>query len=323
MRREIRKFFCRKSTIVFFYITIISFCVLTVHRTNQVTRTNDLSFYLNDYNNKEQLIKGYEELKTSFEEENKAEYEAMGLELQPIYDRLAVFEYVIEHYMESSEGVLYSETYADTSRDSLCVMMTMNESIYVIMLLVMAFFSIVVFSADFTEKRHRFLYAGQRRMSILGAKFITYLFLSALVYVGLQVLGGVYTFIFSEHIKKVLFVSNGRVVGVPVLVVWLLEIGSLFVCLLPYMLAFFFFGVMVRNETIAGILDALFFVTIRMIATSAERAPLSVLGNQPLYSIAFGDATALEWGTAYGFLLGVIWLLTLVSIGVFRRANLA
>ncbi len=322
MKRELRKFFCRKSTIVFLYITVIAFCVLTLQNTIQVSRSNDLSFYLNDYANRDQLVKEYEEAKLSFEN-NRAEYEEMGLDLQPIRDRLAVFEYVIEHYMESSEGVLYSETYAGSSRDSLCVMMSMNGSIQLIMLLVTAYLSMNLFVLDFTGKRHRLLYAGRQRMQVLWEKFGTYLLLSLLSYTGLQLLGGIYTFIFSTHVNNVIFVINGHVIAMHIALVWILEFFSLMVCLLPYMLAFFFFGVMTHNEIVAGMLDIVFFFVVRVIATYAEKAPLNVLGNQPLYAVAFGQSSLAQWGIINAAFAVVIVLLALVSCAVFRRADLS
>lgn len=321
MKREIRKFFSRTSTVVFFYLLILSFCGLTVYLTTQVKQANDLSGYLGKYNSKAELQELYEK-EQALLEENISEYKKWGLDIQPIYDRHAVFAYVLGHDMEASEGTVYSDTFLNESRDSLCVLLSMNNYLLPIMLVTAAFLSAAFFTADFSGKRHRFLYAGRNRLQILKRKFLTYFAFAVSIWIGLQVLAGLYNLIFSEHISKVLIVSGGAVRCLPMVSVWLVQIAGGFLQLLPFIIAFFFLGVLVRNETVAGILDIFFFLLIFGTAYVSEKAPFCLLGGNALDCYAYGDAPISQWWLAYAAELVFVLLLGIAALYRFRKADL-
>lgn len=321
MKREFRKFFCRKSTVVFFYLLILTFCGLTIYLTTQVHRVNDLSIYLGKYENPAEFRALYNEELTLFEA-NKAAYEELGLDLQPILERQAVFAYVADNYIEASQGVVYSETAANDSRDSLSILFSLDNFLLPLMLLAAAFLVMVFFTADFTGKRHRFIYAGKNRFRIVKKKFGAYFIMICGVWSAMQLLSAMYNFLFSRHISEVLIVSEGSVKGLSIVWVWLLHGVCGFQQLLPLFLGFFFLGVLVRNETVAGILDIFFFLLIFGTAYVSEKAPFCLLGGNALDCYAYGDAPISQWWLAYAAELVFVLLLGIAALYRFRKADL-
>lgn len=321
MKREFRKFFNRRSTVVFFYLLILSFCGLAIYLTTQVHRTNDLSGYLGEYNNPAQLQALYDEERALLEE-NRADYEALGLDVQPLLDRQAVFAYVTENYIEASEAVVYSETAAMDSRDSLSILFSLNSFLLPLLLLSAAVLSAVFFTADFSGKRHRFLYAGRDRFRIMLQKFGAYFTVICGLWGGMQVLSAVYNFLFSKHLSKVLILSEGNVKCLSMAGVWLLHGLCDLVLLLPFFLGFFFLGVLVRNEATAGILDILLFGLIFGTAYISEEGPLCLLGGNALDCYGYAAAPMSQWGLVYAAELAFVLLLAGAAFVGFRKADL-
>lgn len=323
MKRELNKFLCCKSTIIFFYIVSIIFALMMVYMGRNINGRTDLSSYLGEYDNEKQLAERYNEVKESYEI-NKADYEELGLSLEPINESLAYYEYVLEHYIEASDGVIYSQTYPYESRDSLSVMMTIGEFVTFIMLISLGYFTIVFFSADFSGNRHLLLYAGRDRKQLLKEKFQSYFVTATVLYLILQILSIIFTAIFSEHISNVLFYYNEKVYCFPFMLVRLFELFSGYIRLIPYFLVFFFFGVLTRSESVSGIADILFFLGINYIPVFLDSEKLMFnLGREPFYSIAFGDTTLGEWTAVYAVEMLLIVLLACISMFRFRKVNLA
>lgn len=321
MKREFRKFFARKSTVVFFYLLILSFCGLAVYLTTRLHRTNDLSDYLGEYNNPAELRALYDEDRALLEE-NRADYEALGLDVQPLLDRQAVFAYVAENYIEASEAVVYSETAAMDSRDSLSVLFSLSSFLLPLMLLSSGVLASMFFTADFSGDRHRLLYAGRNRFQIALQKFGAYFTVICGLWCGMQLLSAAYNFLFSKHLSEVLIVSGGSVKALSMAGVWLLHGVCDLLLLLPLFLGFFFLGVLVRNEAAAGILQLLLFGLIFGTAYISEKAPLCLLGGNALDCYAYGDAPMSQWLLAYTAELAVVLLLGGAAFVCLRKADL-
>lgn len=321
MKREFRKFFGRRSTVVFFYLLILSFCGLAVYLTTQVHRTNDLSDYLGEYNNPTELRALYDEERALLEE-NRASYEALGLDVQPLLDRQTVFAYVTENYIEASEAIVYSETAAMDGRDSLSVLFSLSSFLLPLLLLSAAVLTSMFFTADFSGNRHRFLYAGRNRFRIVLQKFGAYFTVICGLWGGMQLLSGAYNFLFSKHLSEVLIVSGGSVKALSMAGVWLLHVLCNLLLLLPLFLGFFLLGVLVRNEAAAGILQLLLFGLIFGTAYISEKAPLCLLGGNALDCYAYSDAPMSQWLLAYTAELAFVLLLGIAAFVCLRKADL-
>ena len=321
MKRELIKFFSRKSTYIAILLAIVSFCFYSIWLTKQAKSAYDISSYLGDYANIEELQQKYQNELDSFEE-NKAEYEEYGFDLEPIYDVHAIYEYLIDNYMESDEASLLKFASLYESRDSLCVMLSLYNGAVIIMFVLIAFLSMTFFSNDFFEKKHRFIYAGKNRMKIMASKFKAYMLVVVACWIIFGVLGAIFNYVFSEHIPNVLMEINGNVFSMPIFLFGLVEFASYFIQLIPFAIAFYFIAVLVRNDVGAGILDVILFLFVYIVTRLFSPVYMTIMGVAPFYNLGMEFSTVGEWLLSYGIEVGLVLLITVVSINVFKKADL-
>lgn len=321
MKRELIKFFSRKSTYIAILLAIVSFCFYSIWLTKQAKSAYDISSYLGDYANIEELQQKYQNELDSFDE-YKAEYEEYGFDLEPIYDVHAIYEYLLDNYMESDEASLLKFACLYESRDSLCVMLSLNNGAVIIMFVLMAFLSMAFFSNDFFEKKHRLIYAGKNRMKIMTSKFKAYMFVVVAFWIIFGALGAIFNYVFSEHIPNVLMEINGNVFSMPIFLFGLVEFASYFIQLLPFAIAFYFIAVLVRNDVGAGILDVILFVFVYIVTRLFSPVYMTIMGVAPFYNLGMEFSTVSEWLMSYGIEVGLVLLITVVSINVFKKADL-
>ena len=321
MKRELIKFFSRKSTYVAILLAIVSFCFYSIWLTQQAKSAYDISSYLGNYANREELQQKYQNELDSFDD-YKAEYEEYGFDLEPIYDVHAIYEYLLDNYMESDEATVLKYSCLYESRDSLCVMLSLNNGAVIIMFVLMAFLSMAFFSNDFFEKKHRFLYAGKNRMKIMASKFKAYMLVVVAFWIVFSMLGAIFCYVFSEHIPNVLMEINGNVFSMPIFLFGMVEFVSCFVQLLPFGIAFYFIGVWVRNDVAAGIIDVILFVFVYIVTRLFSPIYMNIMGVAPFYNIGMEFSTVGEWLISYGIEVGVISLISIVAINVFKKADL-
>lgn len=321
MKRELIKFFSRKSTYFAILLAIVSFCFYSIWLTKQTGSANDISSYIGDYANRDELQQKYQDELDSFDE-YKAEYEEYGFDLEPIYDVHAIYEYLLDNYMESDEATLLKAISLYESRDSLCVMISLNNGAVIVMFVLMAFLAMAFFSNDFFEKKHRFIYAGKDRMKIMFSKFKAYLMVVLACWIVLSLLVAIFTYVFSEHIPNVLMEINGNVFSMPIFVFGIIEFVSYFIQLLPFLFAFFFIGVLVRNDIVAGIFDVILFAEIYILSRMFSPIYINIMGVAPFYNIGMEFSTVGEWLMSYGIEMGCVLFITFVAINVFKKADL-
>lgn len=321
MKREIKKFLGRTSTYVAIILALASFCVMAMYLTTTAKSSKNIGTYLGDYKNIDELKLDYEQ-EVAFFEENKEDYEEYGFDFQPIYDVFAIYEFLIDNYMEKDEATMFSTAYLYESRDSLCILLSLNYFGIMLMFVVTGLLSISFFSNDFVEKRHRFVYAGKDRMNILLSKFGAYMCVVAIVWFAINIISAIFNLAFSEHIPNVIFVSNGEVRCVPIFVVGLMEFVGGYIQLLPFIIAFFFVGVLVRNEILAGLIDVGLFSLVFFVMKMFENKTLNNMGTEPFYNMLMYGTTFVEWFLGYAIEIVFLILLCITAIVNFRKADL-
>lgn len=321
MKRELKKFFSRKSTYIALLLAIASFCFYSVWLTKQAKSAYDISSYLGDYTNREELQQKYQDELDSLLE-YKAEYEELGFDLETIYDVHAIYEYLLDNYMESDEASLLKFASLYESRDSLCVMLSLYNGAVIIMFVLIAFLSMAFFSNDFFEKKHRFIYAGKDRMKIMTSKFKAYMLIVVACWIVFGLLGALFNVVFSEHIPNVIMEINGNIFSMPIFMFGLVEFISYFIQLLPFAIAFYFIAVLVRNDITAGILDVILFVLVYIVTRLSSSVYLNIIGVAPFYNLGMEFSTVGEWLISYGIEVGFISIISIIAINVFKKADL-
>ena len=321
MKRELKKFFSRKSTYIALLLAIASFCMYSIWLTKQTKSAYDISNYLGEYSSKDELEKYYQEDLTSFNE-NKEEYIEYGFDLEPIYEVHALYEYLLDNYMEYDEASLLKFAALYESRDSLCVMLSLYNGAVIIMFVLMAFLSMAFFSNDFFEKKHRFIYAGKDRIKIMTSKFKAYMLIVVACWIVFGLLGALFNVVFSEHIPNVIMEINGNIFSMPIFMFGLVEFISYFIQLLPFVIAFYFIAVLVRNDITAGILDVILFVLVYIVTRLSSSIYLNIMGVAPFYNLGMEFSTVGEWLISYGIEVGFISIISIIAINVFKKADL-
>ena len=318
--REFKKIFARKITYIALFLAVATLCVTSIIYTQKSSGSNNIGVYLGEYNNRDELLKNYETELKSFEE-SKENFREYGLDLQPIYNWHAVYEYLLENYLEQEDVVYYNVTLFE-SRDSLCILISINFIVIIVMLVLTAFLSMLFFSSDFMEKKHRFLYAGKDRMKILKCKFVSYILTVLGCWFVFSVLSGIFTYAFSDRIPYVIFVNNGDVSCMHIFIVGILESISVLIYLLPFVVIFFCFGVIARNDIVAGVLDIVFFGVVSGVKQISENVIISFIETMPFYTIAMGFSTVKEWLISYGIELLIVAIICFISVNIFKKADL-
>lgn len=321
MEREIKKFFCKNSTYFAIVLTLAAFCIMSIYLTTTAKSSKNIGTYLGDYKNINELKSDYEQ-EVAFFEENKEDYEEYGYDLQPIYDVFVIYEFLIDNYMEKDEATMFSTAYLYESRDSLCILLSLNYFSIILMFVVTGLLSIAFFSNDFAEKRHRFIYAGKDRMKIMLSKFGAYMCVVTVVWFIINIISVVFNLAFSEHIPNVIIVSNGVVKCIPIFVVGLIECVGGYIQLLPFIIAFFFVGVLVRNEIVAGLLDIGLFVLVFFVLRMFENKTLDNMGTEPFYNMTMYGTSFGEWFLGYVIELAFVALLSIIAVVNFKKADL-
>lgn len=325
MKFELKKMLLRSNTLIFVYCIILFFIGTLIYGTLQMKSASDLGEYLGAYNTQEELVKLAEENQASFEE-NKEDYENLGFDLEPLYERIKVFDYAIANHITQKSAVLFSLSLPFETKDSVGMMLTVNVIILICMLLSSSYLSVTMIDTDFSGKQSRFLYSANSRMGILKDKIKAFLLSACVIYLVLQLAGAILGRIFSTQINTVLFLVDGKVYGISYWIAELYEMLGGLVQLLPIVLLFFAFSVVTRQEEIAVILDIacflLIFVVISDLGAEQENAILSSVGCNPFYQVAYGLSSVSEWMIAYAVEMALAVVLNVLGVLIFRKSKI-
>lgn len=325
MKIELKKLILRSNTMLFVYVIGILFFGTLVYGTLNMHAAGSLGDYLGTYDSQEELEQLARENQELFDE-NKAEYEDLGWDLEPLYERIRVFDYAISHEIAQKDAFYYPNLVLFQSRDSVGVNEMVNYAAIICILLSAGYLSVTMVAADFSGKQSRFLYAGRNRMTVLWRKFRTYLITLGGIYVFLETIGLLLGMIFSTKLQTVLFTADGKVYGMSVAVFELLEILGDIVALLPDIMVFFAIAMLTRRQEIAVILDIGWFLLTAFFSSELcyilDNDIVGAVGCCPLETVAYGFATLSQWLIAYLCEAGVVMVLFAVSARVFRRASI-
>jgi hypothetical protein len=323
MKRELLRCFRRKTTYVVLYLEIIIFVALVVYSSKTIVNKNNIGNYLGKYDSKEELEKLYNEEKQSFDD-NRDDYLLLGLDLQPIYDRFEVYMYMLNHYEDYRNVALYSEAEPYATKDSLGTMFTYEDYTSIILLVFSAFLAAYIFSADFTGKRHVFLYVGRNRLKIVWEKFLSFLIIILINFMILFLIGAFFNYISSTHIKKVLVMTATGVKEIPFWLSYILDNIGMLVLVIIYSLAFYSIAVLTKNEIATGIGSLIYFAVIQFANYLIVRNMLdaSPLGSNPLYYVFSDNGNLSTWLLVAGIELIVISFLAFIGCLKFKSSRL-
>ena len=325
MKYEIKKLLLRSNTLILIYGIVLLFIGTLIYGTSRMKSASSLGSYLGTYNTQEELVRLADENLASFNE-NKETYEELGWDLEPLYERIKMFDYAVANHLTQKSAVLFSESMPFETRDSVGMMLTVDMIVLICMLVFSCCLSVTLVTTDFSGKQSRFLYSLNRRSDILKDKMKAFLLSVCAVFLILQLMGLVFERIFSTQISTVLFLVNGDVRGISALTAGLYEDFGGLAELLPVVLAFFAFALITRREETALILDIVFFLIIFTfcsdLGSETGNAVLASMGTTPFYQVAYGFATFPDWMTAFAAELGFSAVLLAAGVIVFRKARI-
>ena len=296
------------------------FCGLALYGFSRMDERNDLSTYLCSYSSVEELTEARDELAASYEK-CKTEYLELCLDTEVIEERLRVFDYVISHYMESSEAVLYSQTSALSTKDGLGAGLTMLFVVALIMIFAGAVFAVFLFAGDFSGKRYVLLYCGRNRLKLAGEKFRTFLLLLAGNYLVLALVSAVYIRIAAVPVRYVLIFSNGDVRRLPFAAVYGFTLLGQLLQLLPYWVIAFLTAVLSRNEFVTLAAGLILIKVPEMLEEFFElEQPIFI--QTPLDYVASEMGTLSQWACHYALEWAVIGVIGVLILLRFRRVRL-
>ncbi len=327
MNRELKKIISKPITKVVIYIIVVVFCFLVCSNAKNANNVYDLSDYLYDYSNEDELVKLYEqnaeELACYEKELSQGNIGTDKETLNRYQEKDAVYKYVINHYKEADELVLGNNICTGT-KDIGSVILTNNYYALIIMILIIPLLQVFLFSSDFNNNKHRFLYAGENRLHILKQKFGIYAILSGGIFTFLCILGSVFSFAFCKETSNILIVYHTKVVELnPVIYSLFLFIERLCI-IIPYSLFVFFIGVLVRDDVIAGIIYIVFdfFIYVMQTGIAFENKILTCIGNSPFLNYTVSGASISLWGMVFAFVITFIFMFAYFSVRNFKKAIL-
>ncbi|MBQ6660836.1 MAG: hypothetical protein IJM57_05330 [Lachnospiraceae bacterium] len=323
MKRELKNAVSRTAFIAFVYLFVIGICILFLKCARDTEGTMDLSDWLGNYQNQEELQELYKQYIDSIDGYIEL-YKKNNYDTSFIVNQRYVFEYAIEHELSAKEATVYAETSPFVGKDRVSVLLSTDLIVLMVMLIACCFFSDLLVTSDFTYKTHRFLYAGQKRVRILCDKAAAYGVLVFGTFIVVQSICFLFGEVFASPVREILYINGTVVTGRSPIMACFLEALSVLVQIIPFSIAFFFVNVLTRNSIVAVLLNIGLFLVVFYCCQEMHNTICANIGTSPVYTVLFlhpEEVNLSSWLVSYGSELAIVTLLSLVSIKRFVKSD--